>query len=361
MGDKFFLSAIHFKFWLFPAFGRTIVVMRTPFTAQNIFFVCILLGATGLVSPPFALAGGLAFAFLVHHPYPTESRHLSHFLLQASVILLGFSMNLGQVLAAGRSGLVYSAIGISLTLWLGLLLGKLLKVERVSSTLIAAGTAICGGSAIAALGPVLEAGEEALAVSLGAVFVLNSVALFLFPVLGHYFGLSQTQFGTWAALAIHDTSSVVGASEHYGAGALAIAVPIKLVRALWIVPVSLLYATLITSRTGSGTRPETGSATGTRAKVHLPWFLVWFLLAATLATFLPNMLPSLQATLHSDFGTLAKLGKSGLAVTLFLIGSSLNRKALTRVGFQPLLQAVLLWTVSASASLLAIQKGWITP
>jgi uncharacterized integral membrane protein (TIGR00698 family) len=355
--DKFFLSAIHFKFWLFTAFGRTIVVMRTPFTAQNIFFVCILLGATGLVSPPFALAGGLAFAFLVHHPYPTESRQLSHFLLQASVILLGFSMNLGQVLAAGRSGLVYSAIGISLTLWLGLLLGRLFKVERVSSTLIAAGTAICGGSAIAALGPVLEAGEEALAVSLGAVFVLNSVALFLFPALGHHFGLSQTQFGTWAALAIHDTSSVVGASEHYGAGALAIAVPVKLVRALWIVPVSLLYATLITSRAGSGTATETG----TRAKAHLPWFLAWFLLAATVATFLPKMLPSLQATLHSDFGAFAKLGKSGLAVTLFLIGSSLNRRALSRVGFQPLLQAVLLWIVSASASLLAIEKGWITP
>jgi uncharacterized integral membrane protein (TIGR00698 family) len=321
------------------------------FTTRNLFFVCILLGATGLVSPPFALAGGLAFAFLVHHPYPTESRHLAHFLLQASVVLLGFGMNLGQVLAAGRAGLLYSAIGISLTLWLGLLLGRLLHVERVSSTLIAAGTAICGGSAIAAVGPVLEAGEEALAVSLGAVFLLNSVALFLFPVLGHHFGLSQTQFGTWAALAIHDTSSVVGASERYGAGALAIAVPIKLVRALWIVPVSLLYATLIGARAGKSSR----------AKVHLPWFLLWFLLAAAAATFLPNLLPNLQPDLHADFGTLTKLGKSGLAVTLFLIGSSLNRKALARVGVQPLVQAVLLWIVSASASLLAIQRGWIAP
>jgi uncharacterized integral membrane protein (TIGR00698 family) len=324
--------------------------MRTPFTPHNLFFVCILLGATGLVSPPFALAGGLAFAFLVKHPYPAESRQLSHFLLQVSVILLGFSMNLGQVLAAGRSGLLYSAIGISCTLALGLLLGRLFRVERVSSTLIAAGTAICGGSAIAALGPVLEAGEEALAVSLGAVFVLNSVALFLFPALGHHLGLSQSQFGVWSALAIHDTSSVVGASERYGAGALAIAVPIKLVRALWIVPVSLIYAALIRSQPGAGPR----------AKVRLPWFLLWFLLAATAATLLPAILPKLQATLHSDFGTLAALGKSGLAVTLFLIGSSLNRQALTRVGVQPLLQAVLLWIVSASASLLAIQRGWIT-
>ena len=324
--------------------------MKTPFTPHNLFFLCILLGATGLVSPPFALAGGLAFAFLVNHPFPAESRHLSHFLLQASVILLGFSMNLGQVLIAGRSGLLYSAIGIFCTLALGLLLGKLFRVERISSTLIAAGTAICGGSAIAALGPVLEAGEEALAVSLGAVFVLNSVALFLFPALGHHLGLSESQFGIWSALAIHDTSSVVGASERYGAGALAIAVPVKLVRALWIVPVSLIYGALVRSQVG----------TGPRAKVHLPWFLLWFLLAAIVATVLPTALPSLQATLHSDFGTLATLGKSGLAVTLFLIGSSLNRRAVARVGVRPLLQAALLWIVSASASLLAIQRGWIS-
>jgi uncharacterized integral membrane protein (TIGR00698 family) len=331
--------------------------MRTPFSPQNLFFLCLLLGATGLISPPFALAGGLAFAFLVPHPYPTESRHLAHFLLQASVVLLGFSMNLGQVLAAGRSGLLYSAIGISCTLALGLLLGKLFRVERISSTLIAAGTAICGGSAIAAMGPVLEAGEEALAVSLGSIFVLNSVALFLFPVLGHWFGLSQPQFGVWAALAIHDTSSVVGASEHYGPAALAVAVPIKLVRALWIVPVCLLYATFLAAHARRGA-PVKNSA---RAKVPLPWFLLWFVFAVTVATLLPGQLPNLQATLHTDFSTLTKLGKSGLAVTLFLIGSSLNRKALARVGMQPLLQAVLLWIVSASASLLAIQKGWIQP
>ena len=331
--------------------------MSNTFSGKNIFFLCILLGATGLISPPLALAGGLAFAFLVQHPYPTESRHLAHLLLQASVVLLGFSMNLGQVLAAGRSGLLYSAIGISATLALGLLLGKLFRVERISSTLIAAGTAICGGSAIAALGPVLEAGEEALAVSLGSVFVLNSVALFLFPALGHWFGLSQSQFGVWAALAIHDTSSVVGASEHYGPAALAVAVPVKLVRALWIVPVCLFYATYIRTRC----RNASGSQQAGGAKVPLPWFLLWFLLAATAATVLPSQLPQFQASLRADFTTLAGLGKSGLAVTLFLIGSSLNRKALARVGVQPLLQAVLLWMVSASASLLAIQKSWIQP
>jgi uncharacterized integral membrane protein (TIGR00698 family) len=321
--------------------------MQATSATRNLFFVCLMLGASGLVSPPIALAGGLLFAFLAPHPFPAESKALAHFLLQASVVLLGFGMNLGAVLAAGRPGLVYSAVGISLTLALGLALGKLFRVERVSSTLIAAGTAICGGSAIAALGPVLEAGEEALAVSLGSVFVLNSVALFLFPALGHYFGLTQQQFGTWAALAIHDTSSVVGASEHYGAQALAVAVPIKLVRALWIVPVCLIYAAILGAQSGRGAR----------AKVKLPWFLLWFLLAATAATFLPKWLPAVP--LKADFATLVTLGKSGLAVTLFLIGSSLNRRALARVGVMPLLQAVLLWVVSASASLWAIEKGLI--
>jgi len=330
--------------------------VQTTVTSRNLFFACLLLGASGLVSPPFALAGGLAFAFLVHHPYPTESRHLSHFLLQASVVLLGFSMNLGQVLTAGRSGLLYSAIGISCTLALGLLLGKLFRVERVSSTLIAAGTAICGGSAIAALGPVMEAGEEALAVSLGTVFVLNSVALFLFPALGHHFHLSQSQFGLWSALAIHDTSSVVGAADRFGAGAVAIAVPVKLVRALWIVPVCLIYAAVLSAQASRA--GHTGEHKP--AKVRLPWFLLWFLLAAGIATVLPNLLPGMQTTLHADFGVLSKLGKSGLAVTLFLIGSSLNRNALARVGVQPLLMAVLLWIVSASASLWAIEKGWIS-
>ena len=325
--------------------------MNVSVASRIIFCVAILLGAVGLASPPVSLAMGLGFALLVEHPYPTHARRWAHFLLQASVVLLGFSMNLGKVLAAGREGLVYSAIGISLTLALGLFLGKLLRVERFSSTLISAGTAICGGSAIAALGPVLAAGEEAMAVSLGAVFVLNSVALFLFPALGHWLGLTQAQFGVWAALAIHDTSSVVGAAAKFGAGALAIAVPIKLVRALWIVPVSIGYAILLRSQTKDGNH----------AKVKAPWFLLWFLIAAAVATVLPSWLPTLAGALHWSFNSLTTLGKSGLAVTLFLIGSSLNRRALARVGTTPLLQAVLLWIVSATASLWAIQHGWIRP
>lgn len=332
--------------------------MKVPLTAHTLFFVCLLLGATGLVSPPFALAGGLIFAFVTHeHPYAAESRRLAHFLLQASVVLLGFGMNLGEVLAAGRQGLMYSAIGIGATLALGLLFGRLLRVERVSSTLIAAGTAICGGSAIAALGPVMEAGEEPMAVSLGSVFVLNSIALFLFPALGHLIGLTQPQFGVWAALAIHDTSSVVGASASYGANALAIAVPIKLVRALWIIPVCLFYA----SWAMHPSRAPHGTEKGSKSKLMLPWFLLLFLVAAAVASFLPAALPHFAAAMHHQFATLATLGKSGLAVTLFLIGSGLNRRALARVGVRPLVQAVALWIVSASASLFAIHQGWIIP
>ena len=320
---------------------------------RTLFFVALLLGASGLVSPPIALAGGLAFALLVEHPYPAEARRLAHFLLQASVVLLGFSMQLGAVLTAGRSGLLYSAVGISITLAVGLLLGRLLRVERISSALIAAGTAICGGSAIAALGPVLEAGEEPMAVSLGAVFVLNSVALFLFPALGHWMGLSQPQFGLWSALAIHDTSSVVGASAKYGAGALAVALPVKLVRALWIVPVCFAAASL---RRNKGEAGKTG-----RSKIPVPLFLLWFLVAAAAATALPAWLPGYAEPLREGFAKMAGLGRAGLAVTLFLIGSTLNRKALARVGVRPLVQAVLLWIVSAAGSLWAIRAGGIVP
>lgn len=317
------------------------------------FLILMLLCATGLISAPIALACGLALALLADHPYTAEARKLAHLLLQASVVLLGFNMPLREILTAGRSGLLYSAVSISITLACGLLLGRLLRVERLSSALIAAGTAICGGSAIAALGPVLEAGEEPMAISLGAVFVLNSIALFLFPVLGHRFALSQSQFGLWSALAIHDTSSVVGAAARFGAPALAIAVPVKLVRALWILPVCIVAATL---RRAHPPHKEPGVK---QAKLPVPLFLLWFLLAAVIAALLPLWLPQYTGILQSGFTTLSTLGHNGLAVTLFLIGSMLNRKALARVGVRPLLQAVVLWILSATASLWAIHHGFI--
>ncbi|HTJ30102.1 MAG TPA: putative sulfate exporter family transporter, partial [Acidobacteriaceae bacterium] len=329
--------------------------MRFSFSSSRVsghmaFLLLMLLCATGFLSAPLALACGLALAMLTEHPYPAEARKLAHLLLQASVVLLGFHMPLHEILAAGRAGLLYSAVSITLTLAIGLLLGRLLRVERLSSALIAAGTAICGGSAIAALGPVLEAGEEPMAISLGAVFVLNSVALFLFPLLGHRFALTQSQFGLWSALAIHDTSSVVGASARFGAEALAIAVPVKLVRALWILPVCIAAAGL--NRAHNPAAPK--------AKLPIPLFLLWFLLAATAGAFLPLWMPRYTHLFSSTFTALATLGRSGLAVTLFLIGSMLNRKALARVGVRPLLQAVALWIFSASASLYAIHHGWIS-
>src|SRR5271168_518100 len=231
-------------------------VHATESMQKIVFFVGLILAASGLLSPPLALAAGLLYGLTLAHPYHLEARRLSKFLLQASVVGLGFGMNLAEVVKVGRSGFLYTAIGITFALGLGLLLGLLLRVEKIQSFLISAGTAICGGSAIAALGPVTGASEEAMAVSMGTVFVLNSVALFIFPVIGGALHLSQTQFGLWAALAIHDTSSVVGASAKYGAVALSIGTMVKLARALWIVPLTLAVA----------------FARKSDARVQWPWF-----------------------------------------------------------------------------------------
>ncbi len=302
---------------------------------KNLFFVGIILAASGILSPPLALAAGLAYGLSIEHPYHLDARRLSKFLLQASVVCLGFGMNLGQVLRVGRSGFVYTALGITFALLLGTGLALLLRVGRVPGFLISAGTAICGGSAIAALVPVINASEDATAVSMGTVFLLNSVALFVFPFIGHSLRLSQTQFGLWSALAIHDTSSVVGAAARYGAAALAIATTVKLARALWIVPVSVGAALLHRSRT----------------KIQLPWFILFFCFAAVLNSTLP--------ALHAEYTVLARLGRLGLGVTLFLIGTTLSRQTLRHVGARPLVQGVLLWVVVGSVSLLMILKGWI--
>jgi len=209
---------------------------------KNLFFVGIILAASGVLSPPLALTAGLAYGLLLNHPYHLDSKRLAKFLLQAAVVCLGFGMNLSEVIKAGRSGFVYTALGISIALTLGILLGRVLRVGKTQSFLISAGTAVCGGSAIAALGPVAQANDDEMAVSLGTVYVLNSVALFVFPAIGAALHLSQSQFGLWSALAIHDTSSVVGAAAKYGTVALAVGTTIKLARALWIVPLAMATA-----------------------------------------------------------------------------------------------------------------------
>src|SRR6202040_3705072 len=210
-----------------------------------VFLAGVILAATGLVSPAIALLGGLIYGLTLAHPFHVESRDLTRFLLQTSVIALGFGMNLHEVFEAGRSGFVYTALSITAAMLLGLGLGYIIHVAKKPSFLISVGTAICGGSAIAAVGPIVGASEEEMAVSLGTVFVLNSVALFLFPPVGFALHMSQSQFGLWSALAIHDTSSVVGATEKYGAMALAIGTTIKLARALWIVPLAVGTAVVL--------------------------------------------------------------------------------------------------------------------
>ena len=310
-------------------------LLENRFVSKNLFFVGVILAASGFLSPPVALLGGLIYGFTLPHPFHVESKRLSRFLLQASVVALGFGMNLQQVLQAGRSGFAYTALSITLAMMLGLGLGYFIHVGRKPAFLISAGTAICGGSAIAAVGPIAEANEEEMAVALGTVFILNSVALFVFPLLGVMFGLSQEQFGLWSALAIHDTSSVIGAAAKYGPTALTVATTIKLARALWIVPVSFVAAAVLKSK----------------ARIQWPWFILFFCLAALLNTLLP--------VLHSAFGILNHLGKIGLTVTLFLIGTGLNKATLKNVGIRPLLQGLVLWIVVGAGTLALILANWL--
>jgi uncharacterized integral membrane protein (TIGR00698 family) len=303
--------------------------------SKNIFFLALILAASGYISPPIALVGGLVYGLTFTHPFNIEAKKLSKLLLQLSVIGLGFGMDLHQVIEAGRSGFVYTAASILLTLTLGWLLGRFLKVGKRVSYLISAGTAICGGSAIAAIAPITMATEEEIAVSLGTVFLLNSVALLIFPIIGTALRMTQTQFGLWAALAIHDTSSVVGATTKFGVIALAVGTTVKLARALWIVPLSV--ATSVVNKS--------------KAKIQWPWFILFFCLAAVANTYLP--------VFHDVYPELKHLGVLGLTVTLYLIGTSLSKKTLSEVGVRPLLQGVILWIIVASASLALILKGWI--
>jgi uncharacterized integral membrane protein (TIGR00698 family) len=308
---------------------------QTACMSKTIFLLALILAGSGLISPPIALLGGLIYGFAVTHPYPEESKRAARFLLQASVVGLGFGMNLHEILRAGRSGFLYTAASIFSAMLVGLGLGVLFRVERKSSFLISAGTAICGGSAIAAVGPIVGASEDEMGISMGVVFILNSVALFLFPFLGHIFHMTQAQFGLWAALAIHDTSSVVGATAKYGETALAIGTTIKLARALWIIPLSLV----------------TAIAMKNKARIQWPWFILLFCLAALLNTWLPGF--------HATFGMLNHLGKIGLTVTLFLIGTGLNQENARNVGHGPFLQGLVLWIVVGVGTLALILSNWI--
>jgi uncharacterized integral membrane protein (TIGR00698 family) len=305
--------------------------------AVFIFLILFLLSPYG--SPPVALGLGLLLAFTVGNPFPELSGKPTRLILQGSVVMLGFGMNLEAVVKAGRDGILFTIATIFGTLALGYLVGRLLAVPSKTSTLISSGTAICGGSAIAAVGPAINAAHEEMSVSLGTVFILNSVALFLFPVLGHALGLSEHQFGIWAAIAIHDTSSVVGAAQAYGSEALATATTVKLARALWIAPIALIFAFLYRK-----------SDSDAKAKVTIPWFIFLFIGAAAFRTYAPTfMIPSI-------FDSLVNLAKAGMTITLFLIGASLTPRTLQAVGVRPLIQGVMLWIVISVVALWAVMS-----
>ena len=293
------------------------------------------------VSPGIALMAGIVLALTVGNPYPLTTARVITPLLQISVIGLGAGMNLAEVGRVGAHGFFYTVIGITVTMSLGLSMGWLLRTERDTSLLVTVGTAICGGSAIAAVAPAIRAKNHEVSVALATVFFLNAVALFIFPPMGRHFGLSQMQFGVWSALAIHDTSSVVGAAMQYGARALEIATTIKLTRALWIVPVTLVVGMLW----------NRGSNDKVTSKAKRPWFILGFLAAAAIVTWIPSLKPSAHGVFVG--------AQRSLVVTLFLIGSGLSRQALQVVGRRPLIQGFLLWIIMGSGTLGAILMGWI--
>jgi uncharacterized integral membrane protein (TIGR00698 family) len=293
-----------------------------------LYIAAIFFCALPFVSSPVALLIGIILAQTVRHPFPVMRKKLTHILLQVSVVGLGFGMNAVEAINVGKQGILFTVFSIASTLILGLSIGKLLKVEKKTSYLISTGTAICGGSAIAAVSPIIKSDEKETSTALGIVFILNSIALFLFPLIGHLLNLTQHQFGVWAAIAIHDTSSVVGAAAQYGPEALQTATTIKLERALWIIPIAILTAFIYKSDA---------------KKVKIPYFILLFVLAIVINTFVPEV--SIIAP------KIVSLSKIGLKITLFLIGSGLSKELMVSVGVKPLFQGVLLWVFISLLSL----------
>ena len=302
-----------------------------------VMLICLLLGyipgmeaVSGWVTPPAALFTGLAFALLCGQAYPKFNKKVSKKLLQYSVIGLGFGMNLHSSLASGKEGMLFTIISVIGTMLIGMFIGmKILKMNRDTSYLISSGTAICGGSAIAAVGPVIKAKETDMSVALATIFILNAIALFIFPIIGEWIGMTQQQFGTWAAIAIHDTSSVVGAGAAYGEEALQVATTIKLTRALWIIPLALVTSVIFRNSSN---------------KISIPWFILWFVVAILLNTYVLDGVPQLGKSI-------AGVARKGLTITMFFIGASLSTDTLKAVGVKPMIQGVLLWIIISISSL----------
>ncbi len=298
---------------------------------KAIFILLIVICTTPYVSAPVALVAGFALSNLIGNPFPNFCNKFTQILLKCSVVGLGFGMNLNSALEVGKDGLLMAMCTITTVLTLGYFIGKWLKMPRKLAHLTASGTSICGGSAIAAVAPAVSASQSETSIALGVIFLLNSIALLIFPPIGHHLGLDQHQFGMWCAMAIHDTSSVVGAASAYGEEALKIATTVKLASALWIIPVSLISA--IAFKNDS-------------KKISIPYFIFFFIVAMTLNSYLPILKPISPA--------IFSLSKTSLVVTLFLIGASLSFKSMRQVGAKPLILGVTLWIVVSLMSLFAI-------
>ena len=295
---------------------------------KPLFILLFILCLMPFISPAIALFLGLTLGMTAGQPFPKFSKKTSKYLLQFSVVGLGFGMNLHESLKTGKEGMLFTIVSVAAVLVLGIYLGKRLMMDRKTAYLISAGTAICGGSAIAAVGPVVKANDNEMSMALGTIFILNAIALFIFPPIGHLLNMTQEQFGMWAAIAIHDTSSVVGAGAAYGEKALEIATMVKLTRALWIIPITIVTMFLFKQKGG---------------KITIPWFIFFFILAMVANTFL-----TIPETVT---GSLVWLAKKGLTVTLFLIGAGLSRKVIKQVGVRPMVQGVVLWVFIGLISL----------
>jgi len=308
-----------------------IIRISNPLVNKIVFVLFLVLCTTPIIDPPLALLIGFIFAQLFNHPYKNYNSKVTQWLLKFSVVGLGFGMNFHHAIQAGKEGIILTVFSIASTFFVAWLLGKWLKVDSKTSYLMATGTAICGGSAIAAVAPIIKADEKQMSVSLGTIFILNSVALFIFPVIGHLLNLSQHQFGVWAAISIHDTSSVVGAAAKYGQEALQVATTVKLERALWIIPVSIITAVMYKSD---------------NSKIKIPYFIGFFIIAMIISTYFPDF--------QKAYDIVVIFGRKGLTVTLFLIGSGLSLNSIKSVGIKPLLQAVLIWIFISLLSIAVI-------
>lgn len=310
--------------------------------SASLFFVLAALSLTPWATPGLALGAGAALGLVIGNPFPAETAKASKKLLQACVVGLGFGIPLAKVIEAGASGIGFTIAGIFTAITAGLLLGRWLGVNEEASMLITAGTSICGGSAIAAVGPAIGARSESMSVSLATVFVLNAVALYIFPPIGHFLDLTQDQFALWAAIAIHDTSSVVGAAAAYGSEALESATVLKLARALWIIPVTLAAAWYVGARSASG-EPKS------ERKLKIPWFIGLFLVAAVVRTLAPSGAEGL-------LDGIASAARTGLVLALFLIGAGLTRSTLKAVGARPLVQGIGLWALMGVGTLAVVTR-----